>query len=62
MKLKEKLEVEFKEVSYICRCGSINKIVVLVINGYGFEDSYCENCRKRNKVEVDENFIYTKSI
>ncbi|MCX7759709.1 MAG: hypothetical protein N2Z81_00825 [Hydrogenothermaceae bacterium] len=62
MKVKEIVEVEFKEAEYLCKCGTVNKVISLVINGYGFNDSYCKNCGKRYKIEIDENFVYIKSI
>lgn len=62
MKTKQELNVEFKEVNYLCGCGTINKEVAIVLNGYGFADSHCKNCGKRYKIEVDENFIYAKSV
>ncbi len=44
MKTSEKLEVDFKEVSFLCKCGEENKKVILVINGYGFDNVKCKNC------------------
>lgn len=62
MKVKQELNVEFKEAQFLCKCGTVNKQVIIVFNGYGFEDVYCKNCGKRYKIEVDENFTYAKSI
>lgn len=62
MKTKQELEVEFKQAKFVCGCGYQNEVVVLMVNGYGFTDAVCESCKKRYKVEVDDNFTYAKSI
>jgi hypothetical protein len=55
MKTLERLEAEFKEVIFLCKCGEENRKVILVINGYGFDDVKCENCGRRVMVEYDDN-------
>lgn len=62
MKVKEDLKVEFKEVTYLCKCGQINRDVALVFNGYGFGDSHCKKCGKRFKIETYENFVDIRSF
>lgn len=62
MKVKQEFNVEFKEITYLCGCGTLNKEIAIVFNGYGFADGHCKSCGKRYKLEVDENFIYAKSI
>jgi hypothetical protein len=61
MKTLERLEAEFKEVKFLCKCGELNRKVILVINGYGFDDVKCEKCGRRVMVEYDDNVISIKS-
>ncbi len=57
----EKSEVEFKEVSFLCKCGERNKKVILVINGYGFDDVKCEKCGRRAMVEYDDKVVSVRA-
>jgi hypothetical protein len=61
MRTLERLEAEFKEVSFLCRCGETNKKVILVINGYGFDDVKCKKCGRRAMVECDDNVVSVRS-
>ncbi len=62
MKTLEDLNIQFKEVEFICKCGKIQKEIVLVEGDYGFQTSNCENCGKRNLVEYDNGFVRVKSL
>jgi hypothetical protein len=61
MKTLERLDAEFKEVKLVCKCGEPNKKVILVINGYGFDDVKCEKCGRRSIVEYDDNVASVRS-
>lgn len=61
MKTLKDLNLEFKEVYYICRCGQENKTVILVADSYGFGDDSCKKCGKRNILELDNGLLMVKS-
>jgi hypothetical protein len=61
MKTLEKLEAEFKEVKFLCKCGELNKKVILVIDGYGFDDVRCKKCGRRVMVEYDDSVASVRS-
>ncbi|MBX0312013.1 MAG: hypothetical protein JHC31_09585 [Sulfurihydrogenibium sp.] len=61
MKVLETFEVDFKEVSFLCKCGEENNAVILVINGYGFDDVRCEKCGRRVMVEYNDDLVSVKS-
>ena len=60
IKTLRECEIEFKEVKYICKCGRIQKAVILVCNNYGFDTKTCENCKKRNFIEFDNGLVKIK--
>ena len=61
MEIWEELEVEFKEVKLTCKCGEVSKKVILIINGYGFDDIKCQKCGRRSIVEYDDNAVCVRS-
>lgn len=58
---EEKLKASFKTVKIKCRhCGKDLEKTILIINDYGFDDIKCNNCGKRNFIEVENNIIEIK--
>ncbi|WP_028951090.1 hypothetical protein [Sulfurihydrogenibium subterraneum] len=62
MKILEDLKIQFKEVEFVCKCGKLQKTVILVGNDYGFETAVCENCKRRNFIEFDNGLVKVKSL
>ncbi|MGB9763649.1 MAG: hypothetical protein ACPLW7_06680 [Minisyncoccia bacterium] len=58
----EDLDLQFKEVEFVCKCGEKKKEVILVVGDYGFQSSYCENCGRRNLIEYGDGTLTVKSI
>ncbi|HEV09169.1 MAG TPA: hypothetical protein ENO34_02070 [Sulfurihydrogenibium azorense] len=62
MKIIEDLNLQFKEVEFICKCGERKKEVMLIEGDYGFQSSHCESCGRRNFVEYESGFLTVKSV
>lgn len=62
MKTLQDLDIQFKEVEFVCKCGKTQKEVILLEDYYGFHTSTCKNCGRRNIVEYDNGFIIVKSF
>ncbi len=62
MKIIEDLNLQFKEVEFICKCGERKKEVMLIEGDYGFQSSHCKNCGRRNFVEYESGLLTVKSV
>ncbi len=62
MKTFQNLDIYFKEIEFICKCGETQKEDILLEGNYGFHSTTCKNCGKKIIIEYDDGFINVKSF